>query len=67
MFSSSDILEMDSVISSFDIYETKEVGPLILSWAVFLCLIVSLPGKDEHNDLTVSLFDKFVFYRIPYV
>ncbi|XP_056698928.1 uncharacterized protein [Spinacia oleracea] len=52
VFSSSDILEMDSVISSFDIYETKEVGPLILSWAVFLCLIVSLPGKDEHNDLT---------------
>ncbi|XP_021753127.1 uncharacterized protein LOC110718576 isoform X2 [Chenopodium quinoa] len=52
VFSSSDILEMDSVISSFDIYETKEAGPLILAWAVFLCLIVSLPGKEEHNELT---------------
>ncbi|XP_021775850.1 uncharacterized protein LOC110739698 isoform X1 [Chenopodium quinoa] len=52
VFSSSDILEMDSVISSFDIYETKEAGPLILAWAVFLCLIVSLPGKEEHSELT---------------
>lgn len=51
VFSSSDILEMDSVISSIDIYESKEVGPLILAWAVFLCLIVSLPGKEEYNEL----------------
>ncbi|KAL2937209.1 hypothetical protein RDABS01_020658 [Bienertia sinuspersici] len=52
VFSSTDILEMDSVISRFDIYETKEAGPLILAWAVFLCLITSLPGKAEQNELT---------------
>lgn len=57
MFSSSDILEMDSVISSIDIYERKEAGPLILAWAVFLCLITSLPGKEEQNELMVSLSD----------
>ncbi|XP_048491889.1 uncharacterized protein LOC104903976 isoform X2 [Beta vulgaris subsp. vulgaris] len=51
VFSSSDILEMDSVISSIDIYERKEAGPLILAWAVFLCLITSLPGKEEQNEL----------------
>ncbi|XVE93792.1 hypothetical protein REPUB_Repub01dG0225400 [Reevesia pubescens] len=30
----------------------KEAGPLILAWAVFLCLISSLPRKEETNELT---------------
>ncbi|XP_057518162.1 uncharacterized protein LOC130799071 isoform X1 [Amaranthus tricolor] len=51
VFSSSDIIAMDSVICSFDIYETKEMGPLILAWAVFLCLLMSLPGKEENSEL----------------
>lgn len=60
MFSSSDIIAMDSVICSFDIYETKEVGPLILAWAVFLCLLMSLPGKEENSELMVSSYDRLV-------
>ncbi|KAL7002582.1 hypothetical protein U1Q18_003734 [Sarracenia purpurea var. burkii] len=42
---------MDATISSFTGFEVKETGPLILSWAVFLCLISSLPGKEENNVL----------------
>ncbi|XP_074312975.1 uncharacterized protein LOC141648320 isoform X2 [Silene latifolia] len=51
MFTPSDVLDLDSIISNFDIFETKEAGPLILAWAVFLCLIVSLPEKEEFNEL----------------
>lgn len=51
VFSSSDIVEMDSVISTFDIFETQEVGLLILAWAVFLCLVTSLPRREEHTEL----------------
>lgn len=50
-FAMSDIQEVDAIISSFDAFETKEAGPLILTWAVFLCLISSLPEKQEHNVL----------------
>ncbi|XP_062098692.1 uncharacterized protein LOC133804555 [Humulus lupulus] len=42
---------MDAIVSSFNAFETKEAGPLILTWAVFLCLISSLPGKEENNVL----------------
>jgi nuclear pore complex protein Nup188 len=49
----SDVQEMDSIISSFNAFELKEAGPLILAWAVFLCLISSLPGKEENNVLMV--------------
>ncbi|KAF3434642.1 hypothetical protein FNV43_RR21727 [Rhamnella rubrinervis] len=47
----TDIQEMDSIISNFNAFETKEAGPLILTWAVFLCLISSLPRKEENNVL----------------
>ncbi|CAH1423389.1 unnamed protein product [Lactuca virosa] len=47
----SDIQEVDAIISTFDAFETKESGPLILTWAVFLCLISSLPDKQEHDVL----------------
>ncbi|GFY83689.1 nucleoporin [Actinidia rufa] len=50
-FSLSDIQEMDAIISNFSAFDAKEIGPLILSWAVFLCLISSLPGKHENNIL----------------
>lgn len=50
-FTVSDIQEVDAIISTFDAFETKESGPLILTWAVFLCLISSLPDKQEHNVL----------------
>ncbi|XP_022146238.1 uncharacterized protein LOC111015501 isoform X2 [Momordica charantia] len=51
VFSSSDFQEMDTIVSSLNGFEIKEAGPLLLTWAVFLCLISSLPGKEEHNVL----------------
>ncbi|KAH9623965.1 hypothetical protein KSS87_021079 [Heliosperma pusillum] len=51
MFTPSDVLDLDSIISNLDIFESKEAGPLILAWAVFLCLVVSLPEKEEVNEL----------------
>ncbi|XP_062080892.1 uncharacterized protein LOC133785690 [Humulus lupulus] len=50
-FSVIDVQEMDAIVSSFNGFETKEAGPLILTWAVFLCLISSLPRKEENNVL----------------
>lgn len=55
-FSMTDVQEMDAVVSSFNAFETKEAGPLILTWAVFLCLISSLPGKEENNAVLVIFF-----------
>ncbi|KAK4437676.1 hypothetical protein Salat_0101600 [Sesamum alatum] len=51
-FSDADVQLMDAFVSSFNVFEAKEAGPLILAWAVFLCLISSLPGKEENNLLT---------------
>ncbi|KAK9070882.1 hypothetical protein SSX86_009450 [Deinandra increscens subsp. villosa] len=48
-FTLSDIQEVDAIISSLDPFEMKEAGPLVLAWAVFLCLISSLPEKPEHD------------------
>ncbi|KAI4297724.1 hypothetical protein L6164_037599 [Bauhinia variegata] len=50
-FSLSDIQQMDALLSTFSAFEMKEAGPLVLAWAVFLCLILTLPGKDENNEL----------------
>ncbi|KAK9287536.1 hypothetical protein L1049_015957 [Liquidambar formosana] len=50
-FSLTNVQEIDAIISGFNAFETKEAGPLILTWAVFLCLISSLPGKEENNVL----------------
>ncbi|KAL1190225.1 hypothetical protein V5N11_016615 [Cardamine amara subsp. amara] len=47
VFSVIDVQEMDATISSLNTFEVKEAGPLVLAWAVFLCLISSLPGKEE--------------------
>ncbi|XP_059297405.1 uncharacterized protein LOC132050256 isoform X2 [Lycium ferocissimum] len=50
-FSLSEVQEIDAIVSAFDVFENKESGPLILAWAVFLCLISSLPEKGENNIL----------------
>nr|XP_043624466.1 uncharacterized protein LOC122596031 [Erigeron canadensis] len=50
-FAIIDIQEVDVIISGLDAFETKEAGPLILTWAIFLCLVASLPEKEEHNVL----------------
>ncbi|CAA0807688.1 Protein of unknown function (DUF3414 [Striga hermonthica] len=47
-FSEMDVQQLDSVISGFNAFEAKEEGPLILSWAVFLCLISALPEKEKN-------------------
>ncbi|KAL6517393.1 hypothetical protein OROMI_033094 [Orobanche minor] len=47
-FSEMDVQQMDVALASFNAFEVKEEGPLILAWAVFLCLISSLPGKEEN-------------------
>ncbi|KAJ6692836.1 NUCLEOPORIN NUP188-like protein [Salix purpurea] len=51
VFSVTDIQQMDVLISSFATLGTRESGPLILAWAVCLCLIASLPGSEENNVL----------------
>lgn len=53
VFTLADVQEMEAIISTFNAFETKEAGPLILAWAVFLCLISSLPGGEESNVLMV--------------
>ncbi|XP_074329282.1 uncharacterized protein LOC141666927 isoform X2 [Apium graveolens] len=50
-FSLSDIQEIDAIISGFTVFENKEAGPLILTWAVYLCLVSSLPKKEEYEAL----------------
>ncbi|XP_041997267.1 uncharacterized protein LOC121747315 isoform X2 [Salvia splendens] len=46
-----EVQQIDSMISSFNAFESKELGPLILAWALFLCLVSSLPEKEENNML----------------
>ncbi|XP_065865698.1 uncharacterized protein [Euphorbia lathyris] len=48
VFSLTDIQEMDALVSSISAFEIKEAGPLILTWAVCVCLISSLPAKEEN-------------------
>lgn len=52
VFSLNDVQEMDALLSTSDVFEMTEAGPLFLAWAVFLCLISSLPGIEENNVLT---------------
>ncbi|KAK9129506.1 hypothetical protein Sjap_009993 [Stephania japonica] len=49
LYSSADIQEMDAIVSSFNSFEAEEASPLVLSWAVFICLISSLPEKQDSN------------------
>lgn len=44
---------MDAIVLTFNALEAVEAGPLILAWAVFLCLMLSLPEKGDHNPLMV--------------
>ncbi|XP_008788374.2 uncharacterized protein LOC103706141 isoform X1 [Phoenix dactylifera] len=50
-FTLSDIQEMDAEVSSFTDLGTIEAGPLILAWAVFLCLLLSLPDRQNSGML----------------
>ncbi|XP_057456711.1 uncharacterized protein LOC130747712 [Lotus japonicus] len=50
-FSLTDIQEMDALVSTFSVFEMNEAGPLVLAWAVFLYLLLTLPEKDDNNEL----------------
>ena len=54
IFSLGDIQEMNALVLSIISLQTAETGPLILSWGVFLQLILSLPDKKEYKPLMVS-------------
>lgn len=53
-FSVGDILEMDVEISKFPEFSMVESGALILAWAVFLCLVLSLP--ESNTNLVMMIF-----------
>lgn len=53
-FSVGDILEMDVEISKLPEFSMVESGPLILAWAVFLCLVLSLP--ESNTNLVMMTF-----------
>uniref|UniRef100_A0A7N0U6L0 Uncharacterized protein n=1 Tax=Kalanchoe fedtschenkoi TaxID=63787 RepID=A0A7N0U6L0_KALFE len=53
-FSLTDIQEMDNFVSSLSGFDIKEAGPLYLTWAVFICLISSLPGLKETDQLEID-------------
>lgn len=55
VFTLSDIQEMDAEVSSFTDLGTIEAGPLILAWAVFLCLLLSLPDRQNSGMLMVCV------------
>lgn len=51
VFPLKDVLQMDLLVSSFSDLGAKEAGPLVLAWAVFVCLFLSLPGRTEYSLL----------------
>ncbi|KAK9107613.1 hypothetical protein Syun_023624 [Stephania yunnanensis] len=40
---------MDGMVSSFNSFEVEEASPLVMSYAISVCLISSLPGKKDTN------------------
>ncbi|KAL2329164.1 hypothetical protein Fmac_022591 [Flemingia macrophylla] len=51
IFSMTDVQEMDTLVSTFNTFEMNEAGPLVLAWAVFLYLLLTLLEKDENTEL----------------
>ncbi|OIV99597.1 hypothetical protein TanjilG_17407 [Lupinus angustifolius] len=50
-FSLTDVQEMDALVATFITFEMNEASPLVLAWAVFLYLLLTLPEKDKKNEL----------------
>lgn len=68
VFPVEDVLQMDLVVSSFFDLGAKEAGPLVLAWAVFVCLFLSLPGRTDYSLLMVyGQLDIFVIILLIYV
>ncbi|CAL4924385.1 unnamed protein product [Urochloa decumbens] len=65
-FSIGDILEMDVEISKLHEFSMVESGPLILAWAVFLCLVLSLPESNANLELDHTLYARRAFEFAPF-
>lgn len=64
-FSVADILEMDIEVSKLPEFAV-ESGPLILAWAVFLCLILSLPGNNANMEIDHASYAQRAFVLAPF-
>ncbi|KAL6643423.1 hypothetical protein ACP70R_018189 [Stipagrostis hirtigluma subsp. patula] len=65
-FSLGDILEMDAEISKLPEFSMVESGPLILAWAVFLCLVLSLPGTNANLEIDHTSYAQRAFEFAPF-
>ncbi|XP_042423045.1 uncharacterized protein LOC122010593 [Zingiber officinale] len=61
IFSVTEIKELDAQVSSFADSYAVEAGPLLLAWAVFQCLVLSLP--ERNNSTTLMEIDHISFVR----
>ncbi|XP_074569458.1 uncharacterized protein LOC141826101 [Curcuma longa] len=61
IFSVTEIKELDAQVSSFADSYAVEAGPLLLAWAVFQCLVFSLP--ERNNNTTLVEIDHISFVR----
>lgn len=65
-FSVGDILEMDVEISKLPEFSLVESGPLILAWAVFLCLVLSLPESNTNLEIDHTSYARRAFEFAPF-
>ncbi|XP_062200605.1 uncharacterized protein LOC133903312 isoform X2 [Phragmites australis] len=65
-FSVGDILEMDVEISKFPEFSMVEAGPLMLAWAVFLCLVLSLPESNTTLEIDHTSYAQRAFEFAPF-
>ncbi|CAN6324272.1 unnamed protein product [Urochloa humidicola] len=65
-FSVGDILEMDVEISKLPEFFMVESGPLILAWAVFLCLVLSLPESNANLEIDHTSYARRAFEFAPF-
>ncbi|WVZ58174.1 hypothetical protein U9M48_008470 [Paspalum notatum var. saurae] len=65
-FSVVDILEMDVEISKLPEFSVVESGPLMLAWAVFLCLVLSLPESNANLEIDHTSYAQRAFKFAPF-
>lgn len=64
-FSLADIQEIDAEVSNFSEELEKESGPLILAWAVHLCLVSSLLERGTDALMVLPCLPVFSFFLSP--
>ncbi|XP_051206671.1 uncharacterized protein [Lolium perenne] len=64
-YSVADILEMDVEVSKLP-ESAVESGPLFLAWAVFLCLVLSLPGNNANLEIDHASYAQRAFGLAPF-